>query len=200
MRNSQGYIPRNLGNGTIWDGKIKIRNLAEAAAVGIIIYLLSKLLQLFLPDLVAIGIRIILWAVFCFIAVVGVNGEPLSIFILNVINYSNTRTYVTLQPPQREGAYLGKERKKGKLESLLDSIMTGGPKETKPKQTKAEAKAAKAARKQAKVDAKKRNKQAKTDAKKERKQARIDARQAKKEWKASKPKKEKKKKEKEKTK
>lgn len=192
MRNSQGYIPRNLGNGTIWDGKIKIRNLAEAAAVGLIIYLLSKLLQLFLPDLIAIGIRLILWVIFCFIAVVGVNGEPLSVFILNVINYSNTRTYVTLQPPQREGAYLGKEKKKGKLEALLDSVMTGGPKEAKPKQSKDEAKAAKASRKQAKTDARKEKKQAKIDAKKERQQARIDAKKAKKEWKAAKPKKQKK--------
>lgn len=118
-RKTVGYIPRNLGGGTIWDGRLKTRNAIEAIIVVTAIGFMTKILELFLPYLVFISIRVILCGLFGLLAATGINGEPLSVYVLNIINYSNTRTYVTLKPPLREAAVV--EEKK----SLFDRLFTG---------------------------------------------------------------------------
>lgn len=118
-RKTVGYIPRNLGGGTVWDGRLKSRNAIEAVIIITAIGFATKILELFLPYLVFISIRIILCGIFGLLAAVGINGEPLSVYVLNIINYSNTRTYVTIRPPLREVS-VAEEKK-----SLLDRMFTG---------------------------------------------------------------------------
>lgn len=121
MRKTVGYIPRNLGGGTVWDGRIKIRNAIEAIVVCVIVYIITKFLSLFLPYLAVVSIRVICWFLFGGLAAVGVGGEPVSIYLLDIVNYSNTRTYVTLKPPQREIQTDEEEQKK----SFIDKLFTG---------------------------------------------------------------------------
>lgn len=132
MRRTQGYIPRNLGAGTIWDGRLVVRNAIEALVVVAVVYVISKVMELFLPYLIVVSIRLILWVLLGLITLHGVNGEPLSVFIMNIINYSNSRTYATLKPPQRElppeEKTRAKEKKTSKKRNISDLIFTKGPK------------------------------------------------------------------------
>lgn len=121
MRNTQGYIPKNLGGGTIWDGRLKIRNATEAVIICSAIYFVTVFFERFVPNLVLVSIRLVLWLIFGVLALKGIGGEPLSIWFLNIINYSGTRTYVTLRPPSRELEETPKKKK-----SL---IFTDGPAE-----------------------------------------------------------------------
>ena len=107
-----------------------MRNTVEAIIVAALVYGFTKILELFLPYLVVISIRLILWFLLVGITLKGVYGEPLSVYLLNMINYSNSRTYVTLKPPQRslteeekEGGKVKKEKK-----TLADRIFTKGAK------------------------------------------------------------------------
>lgn len=150
MRRIQGYIPRNLGGGTFLDGRIQIRNAIEALIVCVIVYLITKILELFLPYLITIAIRLVLWGLLGGICLLGINGEPVSLYALNIINYSNSRTYVTLRPPQREIPADKKKKKdpkekafesKKEKKSIKDRIFTKEPKShgtnnSKPKKEK----------------------------------------------------------------
>jgi len=141
MRNTHGYIPKNMGGGTIWDGRLKIRNTVEAVTIAFVIYLLTAPLASFLSELVISIIRIVVGGLFCLIALRGIGGEPLSIWFLNVINYSNTRTYATLQPPQRELEMPEKKKRHREKPQAAES---------KQKKTKTEKKIAKLEKKEAK--------------------------------------------------
>lgn len=100
-RHTSAPLPPNLGGGEIWGGMIKIRNAIEAGGVAFLFFIIHTLIKPFMP------VGSIIPTIICFIiaipigliALCGVNGEPLSAFVLNVFNYSNTRTYVTLRPP-----------------------------------------------------------------------------------------------------
>lgn len=157
MRNTHGYIPKNMGGGTIWDGRLKIRNTVEAVTIAFVVYFLTTPLASFLPELVITIIRMVVGGIFGLLALRGIGGEPLSIWFLNVINYSNTRTYATLQPPQRELEMPEKKkRQKGKPQAA----------ENKQKKTKAEKKLAKLEKKEAKRKQKEAIKEAKAAKKK----------------------------------
>lgn len=138
MRRTTGYIPRNLGGGTLWDGRLKKRNAVEAVIVCVIVYLITKLLELFLPYLIVISIRLILWVLLGGLALNGAYGEPLSLYILNIINYSNSRTYVTLKPPQRKIQKEEKKAQKPEKKKLSDRILTKGQKKHGKKKSEEE--------------------------------------------------------------
>ena len=127
-RYTERYVPPNLGKITFLDGRIKIRNAAEAITVGILAFGVNALLSKFLPAFVSFIVAVIIIVLLGLPALLGVGGEPLSIFILNIINYSNSRTYVTLKPPQREveGVNIEKPKKENKLESFINRFFTGG--------------------------------------------------------------------------
>ena len=127
MRYTQAYIPPNLGTGTLWGGLITFRNAAEAATALGLAFVLNKFLSLFLPYMISISICGFLGLSTGFIALAGVKGEPLSVFLLNIFNYSNTRTYVTLRPPRRE--LYEPARKKSRMDAVLERIFVNGPKE-----------------------------------------------------------------------
>lgn len=125
MRNTTGYIPRNMGDGSVWGGKYKTRNVIEMFIGLAVVYFFSKFIGLFVPYFVGMGIRFFLWLIVILLTLRGINGEPFSVFVLTFINYSNTRTYVTLQPPQRE---VEENEKRGFLERAADKLFTPGPK------------------------------------------------------------------------
>lgn len=129
MRYTERYIPPNIGTGTLFGGRVKMRNLVETIIYVLLIYLITKPLAIFLPAMVVAGIRFTLWAVVSMLSMMGINGEPLSIFFLNIVNYSNTRNYVSLKPPQKETALTEKKKKKSFSDKLTDMMFTGKKKE-----------------------------------------------------------------------
>lgn len=179
MRRTQGYIPRNLGTGTLWDGRLKARNAVEAVIICAVVYGLTKILGLFLPYLVTISIMLVLWVLLGGLALVGIYGEPLSIYVLTALNYSNTRTYVTLRPPQRQLPEAEKksrrqqkmmaEAEKKQKRSLADRIFIGGAKKSSEKTAKGSKKPKK--KKIKKQKPKKQKKEGKKSAKKKKEQA-----------------------------
>ena len=91
MRNTHGYIPKNMGGGTIWDGRLKIRNTVEAVTIGFIIYMLTVPFINILPNVVIVSIRLVLGVILCGLSLRGIGGEPLSIWFLNVLKHQNIR-------------------------------------------------------------------------------------------------------------
>lgn len=129
-RSTQGYIPKNLGNGTVWDGRFKFRNVIEAAIIVCVIIMLLDPVKRFIPSIIFLSIRLVLCFISGVLALKGIGGEPLSIWFLNVLNYSGTRTYVTLRPPSRDLEDVPKKK------SL---IFTDDPKEERGRKKKKKA-------------------------------------------------------------
>lgn len=159
MRPIYAYIPPNLGKISFLDGRIKLRNLAEAIIVILLAFLVNAGLGLFLPKLISFTVCLVIIIILGIPALFGLGGEPLSVFILNIINYANTRTYVTLRPPQREveGINIQKPKKETGLEKWVNNLFIGGPSEKEEKApvlTKEEKKQARLDKKADKVAAK----------------------------------------------
>jgi len=101
-RPTYAYIPPNVGGGdggTFLGGAISIRNAIEAVVVFFISILLKVVIGKVIPFPVVGWIVVFIGIAFAIITVAGVNGEPMSLFLLNVINYRNRRVFVTLRPP-----------------------------------------------------------------------------------------------------
>lgn len=96
------YIPPNVGGsggGTTIGGVTTVRNIIEAIIVFALSFLIKTVLKIFIPFSFIGWIVIFAGLGFAFVCLMGVNGEPFSIFVLNVISYNNRRVFVTLRPP-----------------------------------------------------------------------------------------------------
>lgn len=112
------YIPPNVGGA---DGStpigISVRNLIETGIAIILTLVLRVLIGKIIPFAI-VGWLVIFMGLGLIIAcATGINGEPLSLFIVNVINYNNRRVFVTMRPPvpkkkeEKEPAEDGIDRK-----------------------------------------------------------------------------------------
>lgn len=112
------YIPPNLDDsGGLLGGQIKTRNLIEAAIAILVIVAFCKLLGIFLPTIACTVVGAVLGLLALIVCLVGVKGEPLSVFILNVINYRKTASKVLMRMPMPNFANkedLSKTQKKTK--------------------------------------------------------------------------------------
>lgn len=96
------YIPPNIGGadgGTALGGAVSVRNLVETGVAILLTLFLKLLISKIVPFAIVGWIVIIAGLGLCLACFTGVNGEPLSIFIVNIINYNNRRVFVTLRPP-----------------------------------------------------------------------------------------------------
>ena len=94
------YIPPNLSsNGGIAGGMFDLRKIIEAiigVVFSVIMFLLLKeLLPLKVAGYIALAIAVPLGGV----GLIGIGGEPFSVFIFNLFNYEQRRIFVTLRPP-----------------------------------------------------------------------------------------------------
>jgi hypothetical protein len=83
-------IPDNFASGPkIWQGMVSVRNLAE----GIVMGLLAAAIVLALPISVSSKITacIIAAGPFVILGAVGINGDPVSVFLLNVYRWLTSR-------------------------------------------------------------------------------------------------------------
>ena len=83
--------------------------------------LLSKIVPVFSVVIMLVGI--VLALIIALIAVMGVRGEPLSIFILNIINYRQTSGYVPIRMPMPMSVEAN-EKKKGESQSSFEKKLT----------------------------------------------------------------------------
>lgn len=94
------YIPPNLSStGGLLGGIIDTRRVIEGmigAGTGAVLYLLiHPLLHSIIVFYVCLGIGLLLLVA----GLLGVNGEPFSVFLFNIFNYEQRRIFVTLRPP-----------------------------------------------------------------------------------------------------
>lgn len=172
------YIPPNVGGGAKGinvGGITTVRNLIEA----VIVFFLSIFLMLFVK--LIINISFISWIivfagiVLAFFCVIGVNGEPVSVFFMNVASYNNRRIFVTLRPPmpkekEKQAFGSGLEQKiqnlvtKSEKNDDLDAAAPKKKKEKKVRPTKEERRAEKEAKKALRAEEKRAAKIAKIEA------------------------------------
>lgn len=104
------YIPKNINaTGGLFGGAVDTRRLIEAligAGIALVIY---RLLSTVIHSEVLMYICGILGIALFAAGMAGGNGEPLSIFLMNFINYENRRIFVTLRPPMPD---FGAKKKK----------------------------------------------------------------------------------------
>lgn len=120
------YIPPNVGGGTKGisiGGVTTVRNLIEASVVFFTSLFLMLLVRLIIHISFISWIIVFVGLVAAFFCVMGVNGEPMSVFFLNVLSYNNRRIFVTLRPPVPKDK--GKEHVPSKLEQKLQGLATG---------------------------------------------------------------------------
>lgn len=94
------YIPPNLSStGGLLGGMLDTRKVIEGiigAGLAAVLYLfLHPLIDSVIVFYVCLGIGILLLIA----GLLGVNGEPFSVFLFNIANYEQRRIFVTLRPP-----------------------------------------------------------------------------------------------------
>jgi len=96
------YIPPNVGGGSKGisiGGITTVRNLLEAFAAFMFSLLVMLIVKTIIPISLLSWIIVFVGLGFAFFCVMGVNGEPMSVLLLNIISYNNRRIFVTLRPP-----------------------------------------------------------------------------------------------------
>lgn len=94
------YIPKNINaTGGLFGGSVDTRRLIEGLIGALIAIGLYRLLSPFIHSEMLLYICTILGIALLVAGIAGGNGEPLSIFLMNFINYENRRIFVTLRPP-----------------------------------------------------------------------------------------------------
>lgn len=94
------YIPKNINaTGGLFGGSVDTRRLIEGLIGAFIAIGLYRLLSPFIHSEMLLYICAILGIALLVAGIAGGNGEPLSIFLMNFINYENRRIFVTLRPP-----------------------------------------------------------------------------------------------------
>ena len=111
-RPTYSYIPKNLNNtGGLFGGAVDTRRLVEAVISAGIIGMLYKFLSIYIHNEALLYICLVLGIFLGGACLIGGNGEPLSVFLFNFINYENRRIFVTLRPPMPDFEDAKKEKK-----------------------------------------------------------------------------------------
>lgn len=121
------YIPKNLNStGGLFGGAVDTRRLIEGViGIGIAV-ILYRALSSFINNSAVFYVCAALGLVLFGACLYGGNGEPLSAFLLNFINYENRRIFVTLRPPMPDfESKTKKPERKSKLEKLLLGRFSG---------------------------------------------------------------------------
>jgi len=148
------YIPPNVGGGAKGiniGGITTVRNIIEGLAVFVTSIFLMLFVRMIIRAAFISWIIVFVGLVLGLFCLVGVNGEPMSVFFMNVVNYNNRRIFVTLRPP------MPKEKEKqvfgSGLEQKIQALVTKNPKEDSTVQEKPDRKQARADRKEEKAKA-----------------------------------------------
>ena len=121
------YIPKNLSlTGGAIGGSVDLRRVLEAIIGAFIAVFIYKGLSQFIHSEMLVYVCGFLGVALFFAGLLGGNGEPISIFIFNFINYENRRYFVTLRPPMPDFKAEKKEARKSNFEDRLLSLRRKG--------------------------------------------------------------------------
>ena len=116
------YIPPNLNsNGGIMGGMLDTRRVIEGiigAGIAAVIYLFLKPI---VPGTILFYVCLGIGTPLLIAGLLGVNGEPFSVFLFNIANYEQRRIFVTLRPPMPE---LNKKQKKDEPSEAGNKLMS----------------------------------------------------------------------------
>lgn len=99
-RPTEAYVPPNLSEtGSLIGGMFKMRNAVEAGIMLGFTFIVEKIIHLLIPSVYTVVVFLVIGAVLGLVALMGVGGEPLSIFILNCIIYRRVSGYCQLAMP-----------------------------------------------------------------------------------------------------
>lgn len=108
------YIPKNLNStGGLFGGSVDTRRLIEGIIAITLVVFIYRGLSLFIISDNLLYICGMLGIALFAACMAGGNGEPLSIFLANFINYERRRIFVTLRPPMPD---FDEKKKKSKGE------------------------------------------------------------------------------------
>lgn len=99
-RPTEAYVPPNLSDtGSLIGGMFKMRNAVEAGIMFGLTFIVEKIVHLLIPSIYTTVVFLIIGALLGLIALMGVGGEPLSIFVLNCIIYRRVSGFCQLRMP-----------------------------------------------------------------------------------------------------
>lgn len=120
------YIPKNINlTGGILGGPVDTRRVIEALIGAGMAAFLYRVLAHYIHSITLFYVCALIGVLLFAAGLIGGNGEPLSVFIFNFINYEKRRYFVTLRPPMPDFGAERKDTKKGRLEARLLSIKPG---------------------------------------------------------------------------
>lgn len=123
-------IPPNfIDTGTVFGGTIKLRNAAEALAVSLLIGLPVFHLPVTLTTKIIIACLTVLPA--ALFAIIGINGESLTSFVINFFVYLKNRRVVGMQEdadeaPAKEKQPARQQKSRPKKQEVAATRKTGG--------------------------------------------------------------------------
>ena len=95
------YIPRNIEDaGGVFGGLFKTRNTIEAIIYLAVVYVFCNFILFFLPFIAKFTIGIIMGLLGGMVFIVGINGQPVSIALMNFIVFKKTKCVVSLGTPE----------------------------------------------------------------------------------------------------
>lgn len=110
------YIPPNLSStGGILGGMLDTRRVIEGMLGGGLAFVLYLFIRPLISGMIPFYICLLLGVVLLAVGLLGVNGEPFSVFLFNIANYEQRRIFVTLRPPMPD---MEGKKKKEKSETL----------------------------------------------------------------------------------
>lgn len=118
------YIPKNINlTGGLFGGTVDTRRLIEGLIGVAIAYGLYNLLSGYIDSTILMYVCAILGAALFGAGIMGGNGEPISVFLFNFINYENRRIFVTLRPPMPDFDEGKSKRKEKSIENRIAELM-----------------------------------------------------------------------------
>lgn len=107
------FIPRNVEDtGGVFNGMFKTRNVIEAFIGTGTIYVLFHFILVFIPSTLRIILGLTLGAMCAIFFIVGANGQPVSVAVLDSINFRRTRCVVVLRKPRPDRRQTSVKRKR----------------------------------------------------------------------------------------
>lgn len=97
------YIPPNLSStGGLLGGMLDTRRVIEGIIGAGLAFAIYLMLRPFIGGAILFYICTGVGLALLIVGLLGVNGEPFSIFLFNIANYEQRRIFVTLRPPMPE--------------------------------------------------------------------------------------------------
>lgn len=119
-----GVIPQNVSySDGIFSGLITMRKIIEMGAGLIISFFIYLILSMVAPETIAMTIGLALGIILVIVGLFGVNGEPFTTFIYNIINYRNNKGIILIPLPMPFEYQEENSQTKGEVSKVEELLM-----------------------------------------------------------------------------